>query len=170
MLSKRWSEKRWLLPVALTNKGIKEGTKEGPKGSATVLSCKDKVWAFQETVGEDDELPHESGESKFFCFASKEKTKVERLKDRVMAGSDEGGHVEDRAELRAAAEDVALTAELTAVVVKGSDPGESGGLGIGEGTQFGHQRDERGGGEQADALDLLEAIDLGQEMGRSSDL
>jgi hypothetical protein len=36
---------------------------------------------------------------------------------------------------------VALTAELATVVVKGSDAREGGGLGIGEGTKFRHQRD-----------------------------
>jgi len=41
-----------------------------------------------------------------------------------MAGGNKCGHVKDRADLRAATEDVALTAELTAVVVKGSDAGE----------------------------------------------
>ena len=87
-----------------------------------------------------------------------------------MAGSDERSHVKDRAELGAAADDVALTAELTTVMVKGSDAGEGGGLGIGEGTELGHQRDEGGGGEHTDALDLLEALDPGQEMGRSKDL
>lgn len=87
-----------------------------------------------------------------------------------MAGGDERSHVKDRADLRAAAEDVALTAELATVVVKGSDAGEGGGLGIGEGTKFRHQRDEGGGGEHADALDLAEAIDLGHQIGRSGDL
>jgi hypothetical protein len=84
---------------------------------------------FQQLVGEDNELSHESGESKFFGFAASEETEVERSEDRVVAGGDERGHVKDRADLRAAAEDVALPAELTAIVVKGSDAGEGGGLG-----------------------------------------
>jgi hypothetical protein len=141
----------------------------GHKGSATVLDGKGKVGIFQEVIGEDDELSHEGGEGEFFRFATSDETEVERSEDRVVAGGDEGGHVKDRAELRAAAEDVALTAELTAVVVKGSDAGESGGLGIGEGAKFGHERDEGGGGENTDALDFLEAIDLGPQIGRSSD-
>jgi hypothetical protein len=65
---------------------------------------------------------------------------------------------------------VALTAELTTVVIKWGDAGEGGGLSIGEGTEFGHERDERGGGEQADALDFLEAIDLAPQSGRRSEL
>jgi hypothetical protein len=140
------------------------------KGSATVLDRKDKVRVFQQLVGEDDELSHEGGESEFFSFSPSEETEVERPEDRVVARSDERGHVKDRADLRAAAEDVALTAELTAVMVKGSDAREGGGLGIGEGTKFRHQRDEGRGGEHADALDLAEAIDPGQQSGRRSDL
>lgn len=121
-------------------------------------------------VGEDDELSHQGGESEFFGFTAIEETEVERSEDRIVAGGDERGHVEDRAELRAAAEDVALPAELTTVVIKRSDPREGGGLGIGEGTQFRHQRHEGRGGEQADALDFLEALDFGPQIGRSSDL
>ena len=121
-------------------------------------------------VGEDDELSHEGSESEFFGFAASEKTEVERSQDRVVAGGDERGHVKDRADLRAAAEDVTLTMELAAVVIEGSDACEGGGLGIGEGTKFGHQRDKGSGGEDPDALNLPEAIDLGQQLGRSSDL
>ena len=142
----------------------------GREGSATVLDSKRKVGIFQQVVGEDDEFSHEGGEGEFFGFAPIEEMEVERSKDRVVAGGDERGHVKDRADLRAAAEDVTLTAELTTVVIKGSDAREGGGLGIGEGTQFGHQRDEGRGGEDPDALDLLEAIDLGQQIGRRSDL
>ena len=121
-------------------------------------------------VGEDDELTHEGSESEFFGFTASEETQVERSEDRIVARGDERGHVKDRADLRAATEDVALTAELTAVVVKGSDPGEGGGLRVGEGTEFRHKGNEGRGGEQANALDLLEAIDLSEEIRRSSDL
>jgi hypothetical protein len=82
-------------------------------------------------VGEDDELSHEGGEGEFLSFAAIKETEVERFQDRIVAGGDERGHVEDRADLRAASEDVALTAELTAVVVKGSNAGKGGGLDIG---------------------------------------
>jgi hypothetical protein len=40
-------------------------------------------------------------------------------------------------------------------MVKGSDAGEGGGLGIGEGTEFGHERDEGSGGEDTDCLGLV---------------
>ena len=65
---------------------------------------------------------------------------------------------------------MALTAELAAVVVKRSDPGESGGLGLREGAELGHEREERGGGEGADALDLAEPIDLGLKFRTLGDL
>ncbi len=143
---------------------------EKGQGSATVLDRKGKFRIFEQVVGEDDEFSHEGGEGEFFRFAPSKETEVERSEDRVVAGGDERGHVEDRADLGAAAEDVALPAELTTVVVKWSDTGEGSGLGIGEGAKFGHQRDEGGGGEDPDALNLPEAIDLGQQLGRSSEL
>ena len=87
-------------------------------GSATVLDGKNKIRVFEEVVGEDNELSHKSGESEFFGFAASEETTVEGPEDRVVAGGDEGGHVKNGADLGAAAEDVALSAELTAVVVK----------------------------------------------------
>src|SRR5438045_8177667 len=141
------------------NSSIVPGSGVAEKGSATVLGRKDKVRVFQELVSEDDELSHEGGKGEFFGFATGEETKVEHSKDRIVAGGDERGHVKEGTDLRAAAEGVAVTAELAAVAVKGSDAREGGGLSIGEGTQFGHQRDEGGGGEHADALDLAEAVD-----------
>jgi hypothetical protein len=81
-------------------------------------------------VGEDDEFSHEGGESEFFGFTASEETEVERSQDGIVTRGDERGHVENGADLGAATEDVALTAELTAVAVKGSDPG--GGLGAGQ--------------------------------------
>jgi hypothetical protein len=79
---------------------------------ATVLERKCKFGTFEQVVCEDDEFSHEGGESEFFGFAPSEETEVERSEDRVMAGGDKCGHVKDRADLRAAAEDVALPAEL----------------------------------------------------------
>ena len=80
-------------------------------------------------VGEDNELSHEGSESEFFGFAASEETEVDGSEDRIEAEGDERGHVKDRANLRAAAEDVALSAQLTAVVVKWGDTGQGGGLG-----------------------------------------
>jgi len=57
--------------------------------------------------------------------------------------------------VRAPAADVALAAELTAVVVEGGDAGEGGGLGVGEGSEFGHEGEEGKGGNEAEALDFL---------------
>jgi hypothetical protein len=92
--------------------------KKGQKGAATVLERKSKFGTFEQVVCEDDEFSHEGGESEFFSFAPSEETEVGRSEDRVMAGGDKCGHVKDGADLRAAAEDVALPAELATVVVK----------------------------------------------------
>lgn len=92
---------------------------------------------FQQVVGENDEPSHEGREREFFRFATGEAPEVEWSENRVVTGGDESGHVNDRAELRAAAEDVALTAKLTTVAVKRSDAREGGGLASGEGTKFG---------------------------------
>jgi hypothetical protein len=69
-------------------------------------------------VGEDDELSHEGGESEFFGFAASEETEVEGSKNRVVAGGDESSHVKDRADLRAATENVALSAELVTASIR----------------------------------------------------
>ncbi len=53
--------------------------------------------------------------------------------DGIAAGGDQGGHVEGGADLAASAGDVALAAELAAVAVEGSHPGQRGGPGVGEG-------------------------------------
>lgn len=91
--------------------------------SATVLTGIDQVRMFEEVVREDDELSHEGSESEFFAFTPREETEVEVTEHRVVARGNQGGLVKDRADRRAAAEDVALTAELTAVVVRRTDLG-----------------------------------------------
>jgi hypothetical protein len=67
---------------------------------------------FEHLIGEDDELSLQGGESEFFGFAtSEDEAEVERSEDRVVAGGNERRQVKNRADLRTAAEDVALTAE-----------------------------------------------------------
>lgn len=95
---------------------------------------------------------------------------VEGFEDGVVAGGDEGGHVERGADLGSAAADVALTPELTAIVIERSNAGEGGGLGVGEGAEFGHEGDERESGDEADASDFLEASDPGCQCGGEFDL
>ena len=121
-------------------------------------------------IGEDDELSHEHGQREFLGFAGRDEAEVKRFEDRVAAGGHKRGHVEDRADAGAAASDVTLAPELAAVVVEGSDAGQGGGLGVGEGAELGHERHQRGGGERADALDLLEAIDAGEQLNGLRDL
>lgn len=115
-------------------------------------------------------LSHEDGEGKFFGFARGEEAEIEGFEDWVVAGGNQGGHVEDRADLGAPSGDVALAAELAAVAIKGSDAGERGRLGVGEGAELGHESDQGGGGERADALDLAEALDPGEQRWGLSDL
>lgn len=95
---------------------------------------------------------------------------VESVEDGVVAGGDESGHVKDRADLGATTTDVTLAAELTAIVVEGSDPGQGGGLGVGKGSEFGHEGDEGEGCDEADASDFLEARDPGCQRGGEFDL
>jgi hypothetical protein len=64
---------------------------------------------------------------------------------------------------------VALASELATIVVKGSDASEGSGLGVGEGSQFGHKGDEGEGGYEADALNFLKAGDSGGEFGGEFD-
>jgi len=140
------------------------------KGSATVLSRKGESGIFEEVIGEDDEPSHEHGEGDFLGLAGSDEAEVKRFQDGVMPGSDERGQIEDGAHLRAAAGDVALAAELATVVIERSDAGQSGRVGFGEGAQREHQGDQRRGGERAEALDLLEAIDPRKQLGGLRDL
>ena len=135
------------------------------KGSATVLSCKDKVGIFQEEVSEDDKFAHEGGEGEFFGFAVGEEAKVEGFENRVVARGDQGGHVKNRADLGAAASNMALAAMLAAVTIEGSDSCQCRRLRIGQGAEFGHEGDQGSGSEGADALDLLEPLNLCGEVG-----
>ena len=84
---------------------------------------------------------------------------VEGLENGVVAGGDEGGHVEGRADLGATTTNMTLAAELTAVVVEGSDAGEGGGLSVGESSEFRHEGDEGECGNESDALNFLKAGD-----------
>lgn len=48
-------------------------------------------------VEEDDEFAHDGGQREFLGFAGGDQPLVKGLEDRVEAGGDEGGHVEDAA-------------------------------------------------------------------------
>ena len=56
--------------------------------------------------------------------------------------------------------DMALTPELAAVAIEGSDASEGSGLGVGQGAKFRHESDQGCCGEETDAANLLEALDL----------
>lgn len=88
---------------------------------------------------------------------------VEGFENGVVAGGDEGSHVEGGADRGSSAADVTLAAKLAAVVVEGGDASQGSGLGVGEGSEFGHEGDEGEGGNEADAANLLEAGNSGGE-------
>ncbi len=100
---------------------------------------------FQEIVSEEDELPHEHGKGEFFGFAGSDEAEVEGFEDGVVAGGNQRGHVKDGANLGASTGNLAAAAELAAIAVKRSDARERGRLGIGEGTELGHESDQGGG-------------------------
>ncbi len=54
--------------------------------------------------------------------------------------------------------------ELATVAIEGSDSGQCGSLIVGQGAEFGHESDQGSGGEHADALHLLQAIDFGADL------
>ena len=79
-----------------------------------------------------------------------------------MAGSDECGHVKNGSDLGTPAPNMALATKLAAVVIEWSYSGERSGLCVGKGAEFGHEAQEGGCGDLADALDLLKAGQRGQ--------
>ena len=79
-----------------------------------------------------------------------------------MAGSDECGHVKNGSDLGTPTPNMALATKLAAVVIEWSYSGERSGLCVGKGAEFGHEAQEGGCGDLADALDLLKAGQRGQ--------
>jgi len=86
-----------------------------------------------------------------------------------VAGCEEGGHVKNGADLGAPAANMALATKLAAVVIEWSYSGERSGLCVGKGAEFGHEAQEGGCGDLADALDLLKAGDFGLKAWRGFD-
>ena len=74
-------------------------------------------------------------------FSDKEETLLKDFEDGVITGGEEAGHGKILADLRSTTTDGALTADLATVVIEGGDAGEGGGLGVGEGSEFGHEDD-----------------------------
>src|ERR1035437_4378848 len=139
------------------------------RSKATVLRGKGKVGVFQEEVSEDDQFAPEDGEGEFFGFAVGEEAQVEGFENWVVACGDRRSHVENRADLGAATSNVALAARLPTVAIEGRDAGQRRRLRSGQGAEFGHEGNQGGGTEGADALDLPEPLDFRGEVGRAGD-
>jgi len=78
------------------------------------------------------------------------------VKDAVVPHGTQGSHVENRADLGAPASNVALASILSTIAIERSDSCQRGRLRIGQGAEFGHEGNQGGGAEAANALDLLE--------------
>lgn len=81
-----------------------------------------------------------------------------------MTDGGERGHVEHTAHRGPAAVDVALAAELAAVVVERSNADERGGLRIAEAAEFRHQGEHGERGDAAHAINLLQALGAGFDL------
>ena len=81
----------------------------------------------------------------------------------VNALIDRLSHIKEGADVMTTTGDMALTAELATVAIEGRDPGESGGLSVGQGSKFWHESNQGSGREGADAPDLLKTLHLGIE-------
>ncbi len=84
----------------------------------------------------------------------------EGLDDGIAAFGGEGSHVEDGADGFTAAADRAFALVLAAVTIEGGQTDEGGDLLAVEFSQFGHVRDEGGGGDAAQPWDGLNELSL----------
>ena len=117
----------------------------------------------------DEEFTHGGGEGEFRRFAMGEQALVEGFADGVVAGGDQGSHVEGLAHGLTTAADVALAAEQAAVVIEGSEASESGGLVLGEAAEFWQGSQEGGGRDGAHAFDGSQSRELGTQARTGTD-
>lgn len=113
---------------------------------------------FDHGVEDDQQLSHAGGEGDFGFFPLGLEPGIEGFEYGVMASGDEGGHVERRPESGSAAPDASLAAELSTIVIQGSDSHQGGDLLTVELTELGQFGDECGGGHFADARNTFEKL------------
>ena len=118
---------------------------------------------FEEVIEEDEEFAHDGGEGEFGRFVGGAQVEVESAQDVVGAGGAQSGHVEGVAQPEAAAGDVALIAQVAAIVIKGSDAEECRGLRARERAELRAEGQAGRGGEEANSWDLGETSGLGGE-------
>jgi hypothetical protein len=116
-------------------------------------------------VEEDEEFSGDGDEGDFAGFAGGAEFLEEGFEDGVFADGVEAGEVEETANLGAAAGDMALAAELAAVVVERSQTGELGDGAAVQGAEFGHEAEEAKGAAPVDAGGLVKACGFGEEFG-----
>jgi len=131
-----------------------------------VLGGKGKIWIFKKEIGENDQFSHKSSEGNFGGFTAGAEVLIKSFQNRVVTGGGNGGHVESQPDVMAPAGDVSLASKLATIAIEGSQASQGSGLGWRKRSQFGHEDDEGGRSERADALDLLKAVGLaGQDLG-----
>src|SRR6478735_1957135 len=74
---------------------------------AAVSADKGKVWIFEHTVEHDDESAHDGEQADVGRFAGGAEPRIERREDGILLGGADGGHVQDVADLDAAAPSMA---------------------------------------------------------------
>nr|WP_232493850.1 DUF4915 domain-containing protein [Novosphingobium kaempferiae] len=123
----------------------------GNKAGSNRLSIFPVCVISQHCVESDEEFSHGGDDGDFGWFSSAFHSLVECCDDWVCAAGDESGHVEGIAQGFSSADDASLSLEGAAFAIERSDADESGGLSAGHGSQLGHEGDEGGGGDGADA-------------------
>src|SRR5215213_2880280 len=89
-------------------------------------------------IEERKQLPHARHQSHLLRFARSQEPLVELLEDGVVAGGDQGSHVEGCPHWSPAAPHLPLATSLSRVIVEGSDSHQGREAFVGERTQFGH--------------------------------
>lgn len=123
---------------------------------AAVLAGKAKVGIGEESVEHGQHLAHDGDEADPGGFAASAQPLVKLPEDGVRADGGDCRHVEHMANRTAAAADVAWHAGVAAVAGVRRQAHERGDRGIGQGAEFRHVAEQRGGEDRTDTLELLE--------------
>ena len=126
-------------------------------------------------VEDDEELSGDCDEGDFWGFSGFDHGLIGGLEAGAGSSSSESGHVESVAHALSSTADMARASELSGVTVEGGKAGQSGDGFARSGAEFGHESQEGGGGDWADAgdraqalvglLDLLIGVDEGGDAG-----
>jgi hypothetical protein len=106
---------------------------------------------FEHGIEDEQEFSHTGGEDDFKGFARSFETLGKGADSGIAAACGKGGHVEDGADIASSAPDGALAAELSGIVVEGSQAREGGDFLAAEASEFGELGQEGGGEDGSDA-------------------